>query len=36
LDEETEVQHFEAQIFAEAAPEREIIEKSFAYSSCES
>ncbi len=29
-DEDTEVQHFEAQIFAEAAPGREVIEKSYA------
>ncbi len=34
LDEETEVQHFEAQIFAEIAPEREIFEKSFTESPC--
>ena len=34
LDEDTEVQHFEAQIFAEVAPEREIIEKSYADTSC--
>jgi len=29
LDEDTEVQHFEAQIFAEVAPGREVFEKSF-------
>ncbi|NLH22732.1 MAG: TIGR00296 family protein [Methanothrix sp.] len=29
LDEETEVQHFQAQIFAEVAPGREVFEKSF-------
>jgi uncharacterized protein len=34
LDEDTQVQHFEAQIFAEVAPEREIFEKSFTDSSC--
>jgi uncharacterized protein (TIGR00296 family) len=34
LDEETEVQHFEAQIFAEIAPEREVFEKSFTESPC--
>ncbi|VVB72761.1 Uncharacterised protein [uncultured archaeon] len=34
LDEDTEVQHFEAQIFAEVAPEREVFEKSFTDSSC--
>ena len=34
LDEETEVQHFEAQIFAEVAPEREVFEKSFTKSPC--
>lgn len=34
LDEDTEVQHFEAQIFAEIAPEREIFEKSFTESPC--
>ena len=32
LDEDTEVQHFEAQIFAEVAPEREVFEKSFTES----
>ena len=34
MDEETQVQHFEAQIYAEVAPEREIIEKSYTESSC--
>lgn len=34
LDEETEVQHFEAQIFAEVAPGREIIEKTYADTTC--
>jgi len=34
LDEETEVQHFEAQIFAEIAAEREVFEKSFTESPC--
>ncbi len=34
IDEDTEVQHFEAQIFAEVAPEREVFEKSFTDSSC--
>jgi uncharacterized protein len=34
IDPDTEVQHFQAQIFAEVAPEREILEKSFADSSC--
>jgi uncharacterized protein len=34
IDEDTEVQHFQAQIFAEVAPEREILEKSYADSSC--
>lgn len=34
LDEDTEVQHFQAQIFAEVAPEREVFEKSFTESSC--
>ncbi len=34
LDEDTEVQHFEAQIFAEVAPEREVFEKSFTESPC--
>ena len=33
-DEETEVQHFQAQIFAEVAPEREVFEKSFPESGC--
>jgi len=33
-DEGTEVQHFQAQIFAEVAPEREIFEKSFTKSPC--
>ena len=34
LDEDTEVQHFEAQIFAEVAAEREVFEKSFTESPC--
>lgn len=34
LDEDTEVQHFEAQIFAEVAPGREVIEKTYADSTC--
>ena len=34
LDEDTEVLHFEAQIFAEVAPGREIIEKTYADTSC--
>ena len=34
LDEDTEVQHFQAQIFAEMAAEREVSEKSFTESSC--
>ena len=34
MDEETQVQHFEAQIYAEVAPEREVIEKSYTESSC--
>ncbi len=34
LDEDTLVQHFEAQIFAEVAPEREVFEKSFTESPC--
>lgn len=34
LDEDTEVQHFEAQIFAEVAPGREVIEKNYADSTC--
>jgi len=34
LDEDTEVQHFEAQIFAEIAPEREIIEKNYVDTTC--
>jgi len=34
LDEDTEVQHFEAQIFSEVAPGREIIEKSYADTTC--
>jgi hypothetical protein len=33
-DEDTEVQHFQAQIFAEVAPEREVFEKSFTESGC--
>jgi uncharacterized protein (TIGR00296 family) len=34
LDEDTEVSHFQAQIFAEVAPEREVFEKSFPDSGC--
>jgi uncharacterized protein (TIGR00296 family) len=34
IDQDTEVQHFQAQIFAEVAPGREILEKSYADSSC--
>jgi uncharacterized protein (TIGR00296 family) len=34
IDEDTEIQHFQAQIFAEVAPEREILEKSYANGSC--
>lgn len=34
IDVDTEIQHFQAQIFAEVAPEREILEKSYADSSC--
>ncbi|MDM7913308.1 MAG: TIGR00296 family protein [Methanotrichaceae archaeon] len=34
IDEDTEVQHFEAQIFAEVAPGREIIEKTYADTTC--
>jgi len=34
LDEDTEVQHFQAQIFAEVAPEREVFEKSFTERGC--
>ncbi len=34
LDEDTEVLHFEAQIFAEVAPGREVIEKTYADTSC--
>jgi uncharacterized protein (TIGR00296 family) len=34
LDENTEVLHFEAQIFAEVAPEREVIEKSYTDTTC--
>ena len=34
LDEDTLVEHFEAQIFAEVAPEREVFEKSFTESPC--
>jgi uncharacterized protein len=34
LDEDTQVQHFQAQIFAEVAPEREVFEKSFPESGC--
>jgi uncharacterized protein (TIGR00296 family) len=35
LDEDTAVLHFEAQIFAEVAPEGEVIERSFAANTCE-
>jgi len=34
LDEDTKVQHFQAQIFAEVAPEREVFEKSFPDRGC--
>jgi uncharacterized protein len=34
LDEDTQVQHFQAQIFAEVAPGREVFEKSFPESGC--
>lgn len=34
VDEDTEVLHFEAQIFSEVAPGREVIEKTYADSSC--
>jgi uncharacterized protein (TIGR00296 family) len=34
IDEDTEVQHFEAQIFAEVAPGREVIEKTYADTTC--
>lgn len=34
LDEDTQIEHFEAQIFAEVAPEREVFEKSFTESPC--
>lgn len=34
IDEDTLIEHFQAQIFAELAPEREILEKSYADSSC--
>jgi uncharacterized protein len=34
LDEDTEVQHFQAQIFAEAGPEGEVFEKSFEEMGC--
>lgn len=34
LDEDTEVQHFQAQIFAEVTAEREVFEKSFTQSPC--
>ncbi|MFZ2470333.1 MAG: TIGR00296 family protein [Methanothrix sp.] len=34
MDEDTEVQHFQAQIFAEVAPEREVFEKSFTERGC--
>jgi len=35
LDEDTEVQHFEAQIFAEIAERREIIERNYSDDTCE-
>lgn len=35
LDEDTAVLHFEAQIFSEVAPEGEVIERSYAASTCE-
>ena len=34
LGEDTQVQHFQAQIFAEVAAEREVFEKSFTQSGC--
>jgi uncharacterized protein (TIGR00296 family) len=34
MDEDTQVQHFKAQIYAEVAPEREVIEKSYTENSC--
>jgi len=34
LDEDTEILHFEAQIFAEVAPGREVIEKTYADTTC--
>ena len=34
LDEDTKVQHFQAQIFAEVAPDREVFEKSFPERGC--
>jgi len=34
LDEDTVVMHFEAQIFAEAAPDGEVVEKSYASTTC--
>jgi uncharacterized protein (TIGR00296 family) len=34
LDDDTQVFHFEAQIFAEVAPEREVFEKSYADTTC--
>jgi len=34
VDEDTEVLHFEAQIFAEVAPGREVIEKNYANTTC--
>jgi uncharacterized protein (TIGR00296 family) len=34
IDEDTVVEHFQAQIFAEVAPGREVLEKSFANGSC--
>jgi len=34
LDEDAEIQHFQAQIFSEVAPGREVIEKNIAGASC--
>jgi AMMECR1 domain-containing protein len=34
LDEDTEVQHFQAQIFAEAGPGGEVFEKRFPEGGC--
>lgn len=34
IDEDTEVLHFQAQIFSEVAPGREVVEKTFADTSC--